>query len=221
MFDSTMSVSDSSCTDGGNAPVAGIKMSGGRLPWRDVVLPAARLAERFEVSSLLFSHFERMAPYVFSSDAMFDGLRSFVLRSDGKMHQIGDFVENKALAKLLFDIADRGPNAMYSRDIAEVISNDIKSAGGLIEPDEILRYTPKVRDPVVMSAFGYTYIGSPTPSSGGYTLGVVMKFLDGMSVSLASLGGECICSMSQKSSSYVISCSYVVCYELLWPCLFL
>jgi gamma-glutamyltranspeptidase len=79
---------------------------------------------------------------------------------------------------------------MYSREIAEIISQDIKYAGGLIEPDEIMRYTPKVRDPVVTSAFGYTYIGSPSPSSGGYTLGAVMKFLDGVSVSLASLGGE-------------------------------
>jgi gamma-glutamyltranspeptidase/glutathione hydrolase len=148
----------------------------GRLPWKDVVLPAAELAARgFPVS----------APLARSLNAEIGGgMKPFPAslaaygKSDGSPWMEGDRLMQPDLAASLRAIAGDGPRAFYAGWIADRIAADMQAHGGLITKADLKAYRARERQPIAGTFLGYEIVSMPPPSSGGVTLIEMLNMLE-------------------------------------------
>ena len=140
----------------------------GKLAWKDVVMPAAELAEKgFVMSASLARGLSGevgrgMAPYPASVAAY--GKRG------GGAWAAGDRLVLPDLGKTIRAIATDGPDAFYTGWIADAIAKDMAANGGLITKADLAAYQAKERAPVTGTFLGYEIISMPPPSSGGVAI---------------------------------------------------
>jgi gamma-glutamyltranspeptidase/glutathione hydrolase len=152
----------------------------GKLPWKDVVLPAVELAARgFPVSASLARSLNNeisgaMRPFAASLAAYG--------KPDGTPWVEGDRLTLPDLAASLRAIAIDGPHAFYTGWIADRIAADMKARGGLITKDDLKAYRARERQPITGMFLGYGIISMPPPSSGGVTLIEMLNMLEAASI---------------------------------------
>jgi gamma-glutamyltranspeptidase / glutathione hydrolase len=138
----------------------------GKLPWSQVVLPAAQLAARgFTVNE----HQGNMLAY-FERELLLDaGLTDLWLRG-GSAPAAGKRVKHTKLAATLRRIATGGPNAFYEGTIAAEIVSTASRAGSSLDINDLRQYRSKEREPLAREWGGYTVLTMPPPSAGGMML---------------------------------------------------
>ena len=151
----------------------------GTLPWRDVVMPSADLAEGgFAMSASLAQslngELRSMAPYPASVAAYG--------KPGGGSWAAGDRLVLPDLAKTLRAIATDGPDAFYTGWVAEAIASDMAANGGLISKADLAAYEAKERAPVTGTFLGYDVISMPPPSSGGVALIQMLNMLEALKI---------------------------------------
>src|SRR5262249_32068830 len=125
----------------------------GRLSWRDVVLPAVRLAEDgFVIDDSLADSLN----WVVAVSADFPEL-SRVLGKDGGggTGAAGDRLVQKDLGRTLRLIAEGGPDAFYRGPVADLIVAEMRAGKGLITRADLENYRARARAPVHGSYRGY------------------------------------------------------------------
>ncbi len=148
----------------------------GKLPWREVVLPAAELAARgFRLSAALARSLNRelqgpMARFPASVEAYG--------KPGGGDWAEGDTIVLPDLARTLRSIAIDGPDVFYTGWIADLIDRDMQAHGGLIRKDDLAAYEAKERVPVRGTFRGFEIISMPPPSSGGVALVEMLNILE-------------------------------------------
>jgi len=159
--------------------VAGMYMAHkkyGVLSWKDVVLPAAELAEKgFVLSEGLARSLNRelagqMAKYPASLAAYG--------KPGGGQWIAGDTIRLKDLASSLRYIAVTGPNAFYNGWIADSIESTMRANGGIMTKRDLAEYEAKMRSPVVGKYRGFEIISMPPPSSGGVAMMEMLNILE-------------------------------------------
>lgn len=111
--------------------------------------------------------------------------RSIYFRPDGGLKKIGDRVENPDLANTLERIARHGAAIFYSGEIAEEMTADIQTNGGLLSIEDLRAYRTVHSDPARGSYRGYDIFTS-NPPGGGLQLIEMLNILENFD--LASLG---------------------------------
>ncbi len=148
----------------------------GKLPWKDVVTPAVRLAaEGFIMPASLANGLNRqlsgaMGRYPSSVEAYG--------KPDGSKWAPGDRLVLKDLAKTLQAVADGGADAFYKGWIADRIAEDMKANGGLITKADLAAYRAKERKPLTGRYRDFELICMPPPSSGGVGLIEMLNVLE-------------------------------------------
>ncbi len=152
----------------------------GRLPWKELVLPAARLAqEGFEVDSPLAGSINRVLKSLPQSpEPDFAELRRVYAKPDGTPWKSGDRLILGDLAATLRSVAMEGADAFYSGRIADQIVAEMRHGDGIITHADLKRYTAKVRRPIRGTYRGYEVFGPPPPSSGGICLTEMLNVLE-------------------------------------------
>jgi len=149
----------------------------GRLPWREVVLPAVALAEGgFPIDSGLARSLNRV---VAGSMAPFPSSVAAYGKPGGGPWQAGDLLRLPDLGRSLRAIADGGADAFYTGWIADRIAESMAANGGIISREDLAAYRPRVRTPVRGSYKGYEIVSMPPPSSGGVVILQVLNMLEG------------------------------------------
>jgi gamma-glutamyltranspeptidase/glutathione hydrolase len=148
----------------------------GKLPWKDLVMPAARLAEEgFAIDENLANSLNSIV----CSARDFPELQRVYGKDNGKADwQGGDHLVQKDLGQTLHQIADEGADAFYRGVIADKIAAEMKAGGGLITRDDLAGYRAHVRAPVHGTYRGYDVYGPPPPSSGGICLVEMLNLLE-------------------------------------------
>src|SRR5262249_46038035 len=133
----------------------------GTLSWKDLVLPAVRLAdEGFLIDEAVASQLN----WIVGSSRDFPELRR-VLGKDGKPEwSPGHRMVQKALARTLRLIGEGGADAFYKGPIADKIVAEMKSGGGLITRADLAGYQAQTRTPIHGTYRGYDVYGPPPPS---------------------------------------------------------
>jgi len=148
----------------------------GKLPWADVVRPAARLASTgFPLSQALSADLNRvvrnlMAPFP-SSVAAYG-------KPGGGEWARGDTLRLPDLGRALEAIAAGGPDAFYTGWIADSLAAQMKANGGLITKADLAAYEAKERMPVRGTFNGYDVIAMGPPSSGGAVMLETLNILE-------------------------------------------
>src|SRR3954462_3774521 len=148
----------------------------GKLPWKDVVMPAVVLAEEgFLLPAGLARDLNaqlgnEMRPFPASIAAY--GKPGGGEWAEGDRLVLGD------LGKTLRAIANEGADVFYKGWIADRIAEDMKAHGGLITKQDLADYQAKIRTPVKGSYRDYQIISMPPPSSGGVALIEMLNMLE-------------------------------------------
>jgi gamma-glutamyltranspeptidase / glutathione hydrolase len=148
----------------------------GKLPWKDVVLPAVELAEKgFKLERSLASSLNN----VVGKSAKTHAELARVYGKNGKPDwSPGDTLVLADLGKTLRLIAEQGPDAFYKGAIAELIAREMEAGGGLITKDDLANYIAKERQPVHGTYRGYDVFAPSPPSSGGICLLEMLNMLE-------------------------------------------
>lgn len=148
----------------------------GKLPWSDVVMPAAELADRgFVLTPALSRSLNRelggaMAKYPASVAAYG--------KPGGGEWVAGDTIKLRDLAHTLRAIAKSGPNAFYTGWIADSIASTMAANGGIITKKDLADYQAKARAPITGKYRGYDFITMPPPTSGGVAMMEMLNILE-------------------------------------------
>jgi gamma-glutamyltranspeptidase/glutathione hydrolase len=147
----------------------------GRLPWKDLVQPAVKLAdEGFILNETLASSLNS----VVGSSPEFPELRRVFGRRGEADWRSGDRLVQKDLAATLRLIAEKGPEGFYEGPVADKIVAEMKSGNGLITKDDLAGYRARERKPIHGTYRGYDVYSPPPPSSGGTVLVEMLNILE-------------------------------------------
>lgn len=148
----------------------------GKLPWRDLVMPAVRLArDGFPVDRALASSLNS----VLRTSQQFAELQRVYAPPAGKAKwEPGDRLTQPELAGTLEQIAVGGPDAFYRGPIADQLVAEMKAGGGLIGKQDMASYKANLREPIHGTYRGYDVFGAPPPSSGGICTVLMLNVLE-------------------------------------------
>ena len=148
----------------------------GKLAWKDIVMPAATLAEKgFPLSDALARSLNRE---VSGSMARYPASVAAYGKPGGGQWAAGDTIILADLGRTLRAIATKGANAFYTGWIADSIAAAMAANGGLITKKDLAAYQAKVRAPIRGKYHGYDIISMPPPSSGGVAIIEMLNILE-------------------------------------------
>lgn len=148
----------------------------GRLPWKDLVMPAVQLAEDgFVISPGLARGLNSQLSGVMGK---YPASVAAYGKPGGGTWAGGDRLVLKDLGKTLRAIATDGPDAFYKGWIADRIAEDMAANGGLITKEDLAAYEAKERAPVKGTYRGFEIVSMPPPSSGGVALIEMLNMLE-------------------------------------------
>lgn len=157
----------------------------GRLPWKQLLQPAIRLAEEGMVLSgdeafALHWGRERLA----RSAA---GARVF-LHPDGSARRAGERLVQADLAWSLRQIAQHGAEAFYRGAIAERLDAGMRAHGGLLRRADLAAYRAIEREPLRSSYRGHALLTMPPSSGGGPGIAMTLNILERFDLSAMGAG---------------------------------
>jgi gamma-glutamyltranspeptidase/glutathione hydrolase len=155
----------------------------GRLPLAQTIEPAIRYAAAgFEASGYLVQSIKNAAADLTRFPASAE-----VFLPGGIIPSIGDRIVRSDYARTLQQIADEGPETMYTGPLARVIADDMRANGGLITLEDLAAYRVVERAPVRGTYRGYEIISTAPPSSGGTHIVQLLNLLEAFPVGKGDL----------------------------------
>jgi len=148
----------------------------GKLPWKDVVMPAVRLAE--EGFTLPPGLARDLNAQVAGPMKPFPASLAAYGKPGGGEWAAGDRLVLTDLGKTLRAIADGGADVFYTGWIADRIADDMKAHSGLITKQDLAGYRARVRKPVTAQYRDFEIVSMPPPSSGGVALIEMLNILE-------------------------------------------
>ncbi len=148
----------------------------GKLPWKDLFVPAIRLAESgFKVSPRL--HFliarDKLLPKMKTT-------REYFFNSLGQPWPVGHLLKNPEYAHSLKLIAASGLDGFYKGELAEKIVTAVNNSAfnpGKLTLSDMANYVPKKREAICGPYRVWTVCGMPPPSSGGGAVAAILGIL--------------------------------------------
>jgi gamma-glutamyltranspeptidase/glutathione hydrolase len=145
----------------------------GKLPWKDLIQPAIDLATNG------FALTEKEASGL---NAIQADLKKYNTTSPAHLLKekwaTGDSIFHNELAHTLQTISEEGAKGFYEGEIANLIVAEMIRGKGMITADDLKKYKPLWRKPLVSSYKNYKIISMPPPSSGGIALTQLLKSIE-------------------------------------------
>lgn len=142
----------------------------GSMPWKDLILPAIRLAEDgFIPAPALVDDIHSVNNW-FGDQTNFN--RYFAAIQHDRIFQQAE------LADTLKRIAVLGADDFYRGETANLIVTQMNKANGLISIDDLNNYQAVWRQPLRVKWREYEVISAPPPSSGGFAVIQLLKMKD-------------------------------------------
>lgn len=146
----------------------------GRLPLKRSLAPAIAYArDGFALDAKLVRAIER------SQDRFSPAARAVFLPG-GKVPAVGTTLRQPDLSMTLQRLADRGVAGFYDGATATRLLVGVKAAGGIWSAEDLRRYTPVERAPLVTWFRDYRIVTTPPPSAGGIALVEVLQQLEAL-----------------------------------------
>src|SRR6476660_8096401 len=106
-----------------------------------------------------------------------DGISRRALLPGGTVPEVGSVWRQPDLAKLLRQLAEKGPQAFYQGDIPQMIVRQVRASGGILSEEDFHGYQPQIVEPLTIDYRGYRVL-TPPPPSGGLTSLQILKVLE-------------------------------------------
>jgi gamma-glutamyltranspeptidase / glutathione hydrolase len=152
----------------------------GRLPFSDLILPAAEIADSgFELTQQFC---ERIAG---EKEALgrFPGSAQIFLKSNGAVPRVGEMIRQPDLAHTYREVAEQGKDWFYQGGFAHAVGNWSSANGGILTAEDFANYQIVRRTPLRTTYRGFELIGFPPPSSGGVHVAQILNILENFELS--------------------------------------
>ncbi|EFQ81953.1 putative gamma-glutamyltransferase [Aeromicrobium marinum DSM 15272] len=147
----------------------------GRVPWPELVAPAAAVARRgFRLSSASRYYLEHVHDSIFGWDPV---SHAAIHDADGEITT--DPIVLPDLAEALDLVAAEGAAALHTGELARRISGDVLARGGILASEDLAAYRPVVRPSLVAEVGDWTFGTNPPPAVGGVCVAAMMRLMDG------------------------------------------
>ena len=170
--------------------VAGLELAHkkyGKLDWKELVEPAINLAENgFHVSEYQSNNLKYFKNEFIKHPSSFN----VFLKKDSSTYSTGEIWSQPDLARTLKRIQIYGKEDFYNGKTAELICEFMRKNRGLINLDDLHKYTAIERKPIHCNYRGYDVYSMRPPSSGGVVLTEMLNILEGYN--LRSMGNESV-----------------------------
>ena len=152
----------------------------GRLPWRDLLLPAAEAAQSGVTTNAGQTRvFEAIRVILTSTPEA-----RAVFAAKGTYVEEGDLIRQPQLAAAIERLAERGPDELYDGDLGRAVVAHQDATGGRLTMADLRAYRPVWRRPLRTRYRDVELATNPPPSSGGiliaFMLGVLEPVTEGM-----------------------------------------
>lgn len=143
----------------------------GTLPMETILKPVIELAKKGVVVTQ--KQEDRLNKY-----------REAIVNANGKETLLGqifkqnDTIRYLALANTLEQIAKKGRDEFYKGEISQKLVHYIQQKGGIITLEDLEKYEAVWRKPITFEYQNYKLISMAPPSSGGITLGQIVKMIE-------------------------------------------
>ncbi len=170
--------------------VAGLGLAHARFgvrPWREVLEPARRLAQRgFPASYRMELILSLQVPVMkqFPETA-----RIFLHGADQPLKQ-GEIVRQRDLAATIARLQRLGWREFYEGETARRIAADMAAHDGTITLEDLRSYRPIERQPLRGSYRGYTILAAPPSTAGGVGVLQMLNILERFPMPLGGEGGS-------------------------------
>lgn len=152
-------------------------------PWRDLVLPASKLADTGFRADDTYEGACRKALKDIDKWPQLKEQHAELYRTllgGGKGPADGDTVKRPDLAEALRILASDGPHAFYEGPLGAALVKANQAAGGVLTTEDLAAYRVREREPLHAMFNGHEIIAMPPPSSGGVciieTLNILSAF---------------------------------------------
>ena len=159
----------------------------GSLPMEELLAPAISYAEKgFPLTQLISWYMSRSVPRY--EGMGFPNIReTYMEQNGGKLPGEGDIYKNPFLANTYRKIAEGGREAFYKGDIAQTISDFIKSQGGYLSLSDFTEHRSQWVTPVSVNYRGYEVWELP-PNGQGIAALQMLQILEGYDFSDITFG---------------------------------
>jgi gamma-glutamyltranspeptidase/glutathione hydrolase len=160
----------------------------GRLPWRELVLPAAEAAQAG-------------VPTNIGQVRVFEAIRVILTRTPEALaifapsgHYVGegDVIRQPELAASIERLAEHGPDELYRGGLARAMVDHQAAHGGRLTMADLGGYRPVWRRPLQVAFRGHEVVTNPPPSSGGVLIAYMLLLLDQLHRQLAPGSAEAL-----------------------------
>jgi gamma-glutamyltranspeptidase/glutathione hydrolase len=152
----------------------------GRMSWRDLVMPAAQLAE----VGLQVDWYSGLVTAASAKMLSLDPDAASMFLDEGRWPIIGPWIattdrhlDQKALARSLRHVAENGPESFYRGPLAQALVRDIRAKGGCVSESDLMQYRAEWVDPLVIPYHGGAIYAAPG-LTGGPTLAEALQYLE-------------------------------------------
>lgn len=148
----------------------------GRLPWRELVMPAVEVHRRgFALPSSCRHYLQFAAEPIFGWES---GSDRVFRDASGALISAGSTVRIPGLADTLATIAEEGPDAFYTGDLGNLIADHVSDNGGALNRRDLAAYRVEERASLSIDLDEWRIATSPAPAVGGATLAAMLTLVD-------------------------------------------
>jgi gamma-glutamyltranspeptidase/glutathione hydrolase len=151
-----------------------------RMPWADLIAPAARLAREGVVVNEQQAFLHRILDPILRAEP--EGERIY---GKGGPRGAGDPLRMPDLADTFDRLAEEGSDGFYRGELARDLSATVREGGGRLTEADLRDYRVIRRRPVRAPYGSWEFVSNPPPSSGGLLIAYALRVLD----ALGSPGG--------------------------------
>jgi gamma-glutamyltranspeptidase/glutathione hydrolase len=145
----------------------------GRLPWRELLLPAVRLAR----AGVRLTAEQAYIHLVCDPILRLDEQGRSVYGGDRPLVE-GELVRFPEMADSLELLAEQGADSYYRGELAELTLAYLAERGGLLSRNDLASYRPLVRRPLRAGYHDGLLLTNPPPATGGILIAHTLSLLD-------------------------------------------
>ena len=147
----------------------------GKLPWRELVMPVVDVQRRgFPLPRSCRHYLEYSAETVYGWDPE---SRRMLRDEDGRIVDAGTIVTVPGLAESLTEIAEEGPEALYTGELGHRIADYVHGHGGALSRRDLAEYAVSEQPSLTIQLDDWTVSTTPAPAVGGATLAAMLLLM--------------------------------------------
>ncbi|KAF2665876.1 gamma-glutamyltransferase [Microthyrium microscopicum] len=144
------------------------------LPWKELVLPAAKLATNgWKANADLVRYMTAMGNFTSNAFLTEDPNWAMDMAPYGHLLREGELITRKRYGKTLATIAEEGVKSFYEGDLAKSMIDAVQKKSGIMTLDDLKNYQIKLRNVSQITYRGHKMSSPSSPSSGTVALSVI------------------------------------------------